>query len=114
MLRRAGGGWEQWADQSGELPVTVEFPSGPETVPGYAAGQQEWRWTAHFEAFVAPFDVGRPELATPAGTYKFVVSGERREGHAVVPYEIESETFEVAPWDGISGGRPASRRPTGG
>ncbi|HEX6117382.1 MAG TPA: hypothetical protein VFY99_09795 [Solirubrobacterales bacterium] len=102
VLRRTADGWEQWADQSGELPVTVEFPSGLESAPGYAAGQQEWRWTAHFEAFVAPFDVGRPERATPAGTYKFVVAGERREGGAVVPYEIESKTFEVLPWDGIT------------
>ena len=104
VLRRTGDGWEQWADQSGELPVTLEFPQGPESAPGYAAGQQEWRWTAHFEAFVAPFDVGRPQRETPAGTYKFVVSGERREGHAVVPYELESRTFEVRPWDGITVG----------
>jgi hypothetical protein len=101
VVRRTADGWEEWADQSGELPVTVEFPEGPQSLPGYAAGTHEWRWTAHFEAFAAPFDVGRPQRATPPGTYRFVVEGERREGHQVVPYEVESETFEVAPWDGI-------------
>jgi hypothetical protein len=102
VQRRTAGGWEQWADQSGELPVTLEFPQGVDTVPGYAAGDQEWRWTAHFEAFVAPFDIGREQRATPAGTYRFVVEGARREGGAVVPYEVESEEFEVRPWDGIT------------
>ncbi len=114
LRRTAGGGWEQWADQSGELPVTVEFPQGPESAPGYAAGEQQWRWTAHFEAFVAPFDVGRPERATPPGTYKFVVAGERREGHAAVPYEIESETFEVAALGRDHGGATCGRSRTAG
>ena len=103
VLRQdANGEWVEQADQSGELPVTLEFPKDPDSLPGYASGGFEWKWTAHFEAFVAPFDVGREELATPAGTYKFVVEGQRREGGRVVPYEVESDTFEVKPWDGIS------------
>ena len=102
LRRTASGDWEEWADQSGELPVTLEFPAGLESAPGYVSGEHEWRWTAHFEAFAAPFGVGRPGRATPAGTYRFAVSGERREGGEVVPYELESETFEVRPWDGIA------------
>jgi hypothetical protein len=99
--RKVGGEWEPYADQSGEIPVTLEFPEGPESVPAYLAGGQEWHWTAHFESFVAPFDVGS-ERATPAGTYRFVVDGERRQGGQPVPYRVESEDFEVRPWTGIT------------
>jgi hypothetical protein len=97
----SSGVWEPYADQSGELPVTLRFPEGAET-PSYLEGGHRWRWTAHFEAFVSPFDTGDRPLATPAGTYRFVVDGKRREGGEAVPYHLESETFEVRPWSGIT------------
>jgi hypothetical protein len=110
VQRRTRSGWADYADQTGEVPVTLEFPQG-EDVPSYASGTHEWRWTAHFEAFVAPFDTGAPcerrrvascARATPPGEYRFVVRGARRAGRAPAPYEIVSESFHVAPWDGIA------------
>jgi hypothetical protein len=94
------GVWKPYADQSGELPVTLEFPEGPDT-PSYLSGGHQWEWTAHFEAFVSPFDTGERPLATPPGTYRFSVEGKRRRGGAVVPYRIDSHPFEVSPWSGI-------------
>jgi hypothetical protein len=99
--RLDGSDWVEYADQSGELPVTLKFPEGPDT-PSYLTGGHRWRWTAHFEAFVAGFDLGDRPQATPAGTYRFTVAGERRTGGQTVPYEIASEEFEVAPWSGIT------------
>jgi hypothetical protein len=101
------GRWTPFADQSGEIPVTLEFPAAAEVAP-YLLGEQEWRWTAHFEAFVAPFDTaalastGPGRAATPAGTYRFVVDGHRREGGVVVGYHVVSDAFQVRPWSGIS------------
>ena len=111
VQRRTGPGpddWEDYADQSGELPVTLKFPSVQGAAPVYAQGDQEWNWTARFEAFVAgaedkPINTGDRAPATPPGTYRFVAEGQRREGAPaqVVDYELESEEFEVRPWDGI-------------
>ncbi|MDX6586783.1 MAG: hypothetical protein QOI31_1256 [Solirubrobacterales bacterium] len=98
--RLDGSDWVAYADQSGEVPVTLEFPEGTDS-PSYLTGGHHWRWTAHFEAFVSSFDLGGPR-ATPAGTYRFFVSGERRSGGQTVPYELVSEDFEVTPWSGIT------------
>jgi hypothetical protein len=95
------GQWETYADQSGELPVTLEFPASTD-VPSYLTGGAAWEWTAHFEAFVSPFDTGERPLATPPGSYRFVVEGERRDGGGPVAYHLESEAFEVSPWSGIT------------
>lgn len=99
--RAAGGDWRPYADQSGELPVTLRFPEG-EDVASYLVGGQDWHWTAHFEAFVSPFDTGERPLATPAGSYRFVVDGMRRSGGAPQAYHLVSEVFEVKPWSGIT------------
>ena len=105
--RRVGSNWEPYNDQSGELPVTLKFPNAASgDVPVYAQGSFEWRWTARFEAFVAgaedqPINTGDREPATPPGTYRFVVHGQRREGGAPVDYDLTSEEFELKPWDGI-------------
>ena len=96
-----GGAWQPYAGQSGELPVTLEFPEGEDT-PSYLSGNQEWRWTAHFEAFVSRFDTGERPIATPAGTYRFVVHGRARRGHQPKPYDLVSKTFHVRPWSGIT------------
>ena len=94
-------GWEPYAGQSGELPVTLRFPEGQDT-PSYLEGGHEWHWTAHFEAFAANFDTIEGTRATPDGTYRFVVDGRRREGGGSVPYHLESDRFRVEPWDGIT------------
>jgi hypothetical protein len=100
--RRVAGLWEPYADQSGELPTTLEFPNGTTDVASYEQGGQVWKWTAHFEAFVSPFDTGERPLATPPGEYRFVVDGQRRSGHAVVAYHLDSNVFHVRPWSGIT------------
>jgi hypothetical protein len=100
--RRRGDDWETFADQSGEVPVTVKFPQ-PADVPAYAMGQQKWRWTAHFEAFASDLrDLGERPSATPVGTYRFVIKGRRREGRKVVSYSLRSKAFDVRRWDGIT------------
>jgi Neutral/alkaline non-lysosomal ceramidase, N-terminal len=105
VQRRVGMRWEDYADQTGEVVTTLKFPAAQET-PAYASGTYTWRWTAHFEAFVSRYDLGgeRPR-ATPAGTYRFVVFGKRREaGGLVRPYQLVSDEFAVRPWDGITAG----------
>jgi hypothetical protein len=99
--RRARGHWVPEADMTGELPVTLAFPQGPD-LPSFASGGHEWRWTAHFEAFASAFDTGRGHLATPPGEYRFRARGKRRADGEVVPYELVSERFEVRPWSGIT------------
>jgi hypothetical protein len=101
VQRRTTDGWVDYADQSGELPVTLEFPQGIDS-PSYLSGGQQWLWTAHFEAFVSQFETGSGGLATPAGTYRFVVDGTRRSGGAPTAYHLESDRFAVRPWGGIT------------
>jgi hypothetical protein len=97
--RLEGDGWVPFAGQSGEVQTMVEYPQG---VPGIAttyAGQQEWKWTASFEAFdAAPARLGQ----IPDGTYRFVVDGAIRTAGATEPYHLESEGFAVTPWQGIT------------
>jgi hypothetical protein len=105
--RKVGDRWVTFADQSGEVPVTLKYPtSSPEGVVTYRAGGQAWKWTATFEAFVSRFPLidpdGRTYAATPAGTYRFVVDGRWRKGGADKPYTRISDPFEVRPWDGIT------------
>ena len=101
VQRKAGDGWEDYADGSGELPLTLDFPK-PEEIPAYEAGDQRWEWTAHFEAFVSRFALGDRPRATPGGTYRFVVKGKRRKGRAVTGYQLTSREFQVKPWSGIT------------
>ncbi len=103
VQRRLGGDWVDYADQSGEVPVTVRFPRGDDDgLPDYAQGSFEWKWTATFEAFVSPFDTGARGRATPPGEYRFVVHGRHRTGGAVQDYDVASRTFAVSPWSGIT------------
>ncbi len=107
VQRRVGGEWLPFADQSGEVPVTLRYPGGgPEGVATYRTGGQQWRWTATFEAFVSRFPLitpqGRRYRAIPADDYRFVVRGRWRRGGKTVPYRRESRAFSVAPWSGIT------------
>ena len=96
--RLVNGEWETFADQSGEIQTKLQFPKGTNAVFDTYSGNQEWLWTANFEAFDAfPRGIG----STPSGTYRFVVDGLIRQGGADTPYHLESDTFEVKPWDGI-------------
>jgi hypothetical protein len=104
--RKHGNKWEKFADQSGEVPISLKFPaSDPSGIATYRAGGQVWKWTATFEAFVSRFGLvdpqGKTYQATPAGTYRFQVRGLWHQGGAVVPYEKTSDEFTVAPWSGI-------------
>ena len=80
--REVQGTWQDWAGQSGEIPVTVEYPEGPDT-PSYETGSFEWRWTAHFEAFAARFETIEGVRATPAGALP--LRGRRRAAHGRRP-----------------------------
>ena len=105
--RRVGNTWETFADQSGEVQTEARFPK-PGELPAFAAGQFSWEWTASWEAMVSevplPDATGRPRRATPAGTYRFVIDGQRRAraGNVVEDYHLESEPFRVTPWKGIT------------
>jgi hypothetical protein len=104
--RRVDGEWAPFADTDGEVQLTVRFPR-PEELADWRAGQFEWRWTAAFEAFgsdvALPDATGEARRRTPLGTYRFVISGQRRAGTpaALSDYEIVGEPFEVVPWDGV-------------
>ena len=97
--RQVGGAWVPFADMTGEVWTMVDLPEGVQGVADTRTGSQEWLWTAGFEAFVGGPDTDLP--TTPAGTYRFVVDGHIRTGGATAPYELASEPFEVAPWQGI-------------
>ena len=113
--------WERYADGAGDVQVRVHYPK-PQELPAYRAGQHAWRWEATWETQVSdvalPDAQGRRRFATPAGTYRFVVSGCHRgltpgAGEAgacsswdatnrVARYRLVSEPFDVAAWDGIT------------
>jgi hypothetical protein len=97
--RFVDGAWVPHADQSGQVQTMVELPQGVPGIVGTYLGQQEWHWTATFEAFDAkPARLGQ----TPSGTYRFVVEGAARSGGATTPYQLTSDPFEVSPWTGIT------------
>jgi hypothetical protein len=99
--RRVGDAWEEYAGMRGELPVTLEMPRLTD-LPAYLTSDMRWIWAAHFEPFVSSFDLKDTPRATPAGTYRFVVEGRRREKKAVTPYRLESAPFRVGEWSGIT------------
>ena len=71
---------------TGELPVTLAFPQGPD-LPSYLSGGHEWRWTAHFEAFASQLR-HRPRARSPrrrASTASGSTgsAGRRRRGRAL-------------------------------
>jgi hypothetical protein len=97
--RKVGTDWQPFADQSGEVPVTLKFPELAGAA-AYLAGQR-WEWTAHFEAFVSDIDTGSGR-ATPPGTYRFVADGVYRDESGREDYSVVSRPFDVKPWDGIT------------
>jgi hypothetical protein len=102
LQRRQGGRWVDYADQSGELPVTVKYPK-PEEMPAHETGSYRWEWTAHFEVFDSDVaDLGARPASTPAGSYRFIVDGVARKGTKGTPYRAISAPFHVAAWDGIT------------
>ena len=97
--RRVGKKWVPYADMTGEVQTTVQFPKGAQGLATTYAGMQEWLWTASFEAFDAfPARLGQ----TPAGQYRFVIDGVSRASLADKPYHLVSDAFTVSPWTGIT------------
>lgn len=95
--RLVDGEWETFADQSGEVQTKLEFPDGANAFADTYSGNQQWAWTANFEAFNAnPKGIG----STPVGEYRFVVEGVRRVANADQAYELVSKTFRVDRRDG--------------
>jgi len=101
VQRFVDGKWTDYAGQAGEVPVTLKYPQGTEA-PSFETGSFEWRWSAHFEAFAAPFETNEGTRSTPVGNYRFVVNGRRRKGRQEVPYHVESKSFAVRPWSGVT------------
>lgn len=93
--------WVPYADQSGEVQTMVEFPKGAAGVVDTYAGNQQWRWTANFEAFDAFPRTVHPSGQTPDGTYRFVVDGVIRLAGVNTPYHFESDAFHIGPWEGV-------------
>jgi hypothetical protein len=91
--------WTDAADQQGEIESFLALPSGFQSIATYRAGQQQWKWTANFEAF-DPFPAGAAGQVVN-GTYRFVVDGNIRQGGSTKPYHLESQPFTVSPWGGI-------------
>lgn len=100
--RLVDGAWVPFADQSGEVQTMVQFPSGIQGVLDTYLGNQEWLWTANFEAFIAFPAMVVPGGQTPPGTYRFVVDGLIRQSGANEPYHLESAPFTVSPWTGVT------------
>jgi hypothetical protein len=101
VQRFTGGKWTDWADQSGEIPVTLKFPPSEER-PAYRVQGSRFEWTAHYEAFVSRYDLMDRPIATPAGSYRFVVKGRRQQGGRPVDYSLTSREFVVKPWTGVT------------
>jgi hypothetical protein len=103
VQRRKGKNWETYADQTGEVQTFVEFPALGEGLVTTRAGQEEWTWTANFEAFdFGPrTDIDPRGSQTPGGHYRFAVSGTYRQGLEDVAYQLTSDPFKVKEWDGI-------------
>jgi hypothetical protein len=96
--RQVDGAWQPFADMSGEVQTQVAFPQGVQGVADTHTGQQEWLWTAGFEAFDAfPSRIG----STPTGTYRFVVDGVSRTTGVDAAYSLTSAPFAVMPWSGV-------------
>ncbi len=99
-----------YADGSGEVPVTLEFPQGTETWRATSQEDQEWHWTAHFEAFVSRFDLGDRPRATPAGHLPVPRRGRAARGRATrCRTRSTRATFEVEPVERDHGRGPAAR-----
>src|SRR5256714_6083142 len=81
--RKLGRRWVEFADQSGEIPVTLRYPASSEGdydptavangTAGYRLGGQKWKWTSTVEAVVSRFPLVDPQgknlTATPVRTY---------------------------------------------
>jgi hypothetical protein len=105
VQRLVDGKWADYADQSGEVFTTVHVPAGA-SLTSDRTGTQEWLWTATFEAFDAwpKADVDGGQV--PAGTYRFVIDGNIHQGGASKAYSLQSNTFDVSPWDGLKASDP--------
>ena len=107
VQRLVDGEWVRYGDMTGDVQLSVKFPT-PQELPAWRAGTFEWKWTAAFEAFASdiaqPDAQGTPRRATPAGTYRFIVDGRHRPGAAgaAKAYRLTSRPFTVAPWRGLT------------
>ena len=96
--RNTAEGWVTFADQTGEVQTRLDFARGADGLIDTYAGNQEWIWTANFEAFNAfPREIG----STPAGEYRFVATGHIHKDGEAVPYTVTSDGFQVRPWNGV-------------
>ena len=99
----ADGSWQPYADQSGEVVVSLATPGDfISSTPDYRTGKQAWHWTASFEVFDASPRVDQVGGQVADGVYRFVVDGSIHTGGRVSSYRIASTPFTVVPWTGIT------------
>ncbi|MDT7572566.1 MAG: hypothetical protein QOE05_2740 [Actinomycetota bacterium] len=106
VQRLVNGGWQDFADQSGEVVTTLHTPAGVSLTDERQPDGQEWLWTATFEAFDAWPKAQVVGGQIPAGTYRFVLDGKIRTAGETGPYHLESSSFDVTPWDGLKAKDP--------
>jgi hypothetical protein len=100
--RNVAGTWRPYADQTGEVQTILHLPKGVQSLVNYRANQQEWLWTANFEAADwFPRNV-TPDGQVPSGTYRFVVQGRQHTGGTTHQYRLASNPFTVRPWEGVT------------
>ncbi len=84
----------------------VALPAGAQGTVDAWTSSHEWRWTAAFEAFDAFPRTVMAGGQVPSGTYRFVVDGLARAGGELSPYHLESASFRVARWTGVTATEP--------
>ncbi|MEY2474961.1 MAG: hypothetical protein QOG87_276 [Actinomycetota bacterium] len=100
--RLNNGRWKPYANQTGEVQTVLQLPEGVQSLVAYRANQQEWKWTANFEAADwFPRNV-TPDGQVPTGLYRFAVAGHHRSGQLTKTYHLTSAPFAVRPWEGVA------------
>lgn len=103
VQRLENGEWVDYADQSGEVQTFLKFPAALEGAVTTYTGQEQWEWTANFEAFNygvrTDIDPRGPQI--PEGDYRFVAQGRYRDTLQDKTYELISNPFSVSRWEGI-------------
>jgi hypothetical protein len=106
VQRQVNGQWQNFTDPNGfggEVQTFIDKPADMlSSTPTYRSGGQKWTWRASFEVFDSypRADVAGGQI--PNGTYRFVINGHIHTGGAVQPYHLDSSSFTVSPWTGIT------------
>lgn len=101
--RLRGKKWLPYADQSGEVVTQLNQPPAAwQALVDNRTGNQQWTWTASFEAFDSYPRADVPDGQVADGTYRFVVDGAIHQGGGVARYHLASNPFTVSAWTGLT------------